>query len=110
MKLVMLAAALVIGVAGPAGAADSEAVRTIVIQNHRFDPPVVNVPARVRVKLIIENRDATDEEFESRDLRREKIVPSHSKATLWVGPLPPGEYGFYGEFHQKTAQGKLIAK
>jgi plastocyanin len=96
-------------VAGPA-AAEEEPERTIVIKDHRFDPAVVEVPAGVRVKLVIDNQDSTAEEFESHDLRREKVVSGNSKATLWVGPLPAGEYAFVGEFHEDTAQGKLIAK
>jgi len=104
--LVLLAPALA---GGPVQAAD-EHERTIVIEGHAFDPAVVEVPAGVRVKLIIDNRDAAAEEFESRDLRREKVIPGKSKASLWVGPLPKGVYGFFGEFHQDTAQGKLIAK
>jgi len=95
--------------AGPAWAADDQE-RLIVIEDHQFDPSVVEVPAGVRIKLEIENRDATAEEFESLDLRREKIVPGKSSASLWVGPLPAGEYGFHGEFHPETAKGKLIAK
>ena len=91
-------------------AADEEPVRTIVIKDHRFHPDVIEVPARVRVKLVVDNQDATAEEFESQDLRREKVVPGKFKAIIWVGPLPKGEYGFYGDFHQKTAQGKIIAK
>lgn len=82
----------------------------IVIKDHRFEPATITVPAGTRVKLVIDNRDATPEEFESLDLRREKIVPGNSKGTVWVGPLPPGEYGFFGEFHQGTAKGTLIAK
>jgi plastocyanin len=90
--------------------ADEEPERTIVIKDHRFDPAVVEVPAGVRVKLVIDNRDSTAEEFESHDLRREKVVSGNSKATIWVGPLPAGEYAFVGEFNEATAQGKLIAK
>jgi plastocyanin len=95
--------------AGPTLAAEPPE-RTIVIKEHRFDPATVEVPAGVRVKLIIDNQDATPEEFESRDLRREKVVAGKSKGIVWVGPLPKGEYGFFGDFHQKTAQGKLVAK
>jgi plastocyanin len=90
--------------------ADGEPERTIVIKDHRFDPAVVEVPAGVRVKLVIDNQDPTAEEFESLDLRREKVVSGKSKATLWIGPLPEGEYAFVGEFHEETAKGKLIAK
>ena len=83
---------------------------TLVIKNHRFEPSELTVPAGKRVKLVIDNRDATAEEFESHDLRREKIVPGNSKGVVWVGPLPVGKYHFYGEFHEDTAQGNLIAK
>lgn len=83
---------------------------TLVIKNHRFEPSELMVPAGKRVKLVIDNRDATAEEFESHDLRREKIVPGNSKGEVWVGPLPAGKYHFYGEFHEDTAQGNLIAK
>ena len=94
---------------GPAAAAE-EPERTIVIKQHRFEPNLVEVPAGVRVRLIVDNQDPTAEEFESTDLRREKVVPGKSKGIVWVGPLPAGEYAFFGDFHQKTAQGKLVAK
>jgi Cupredoxin-like domain len=83
---------------------------TIAIKNHRFDPPVVTVPANTKVKLVIENQDPTPEEFESHDLNREKVVAGGAKASIWVGPLTPGTYIFFGEFHPDTASGTLVAK
>jgi len=68
------------------------------------------VPAGKRIKLVIDNQDATPEEFESKTLRVEKIVPGNSKGTVTVGPLKPGSYSFFGEFHEATAQGKLHAE
>lgn len=82
----------------------------LVIKNHRFQPAELRVPVGKRVRLVVHNQDGTPEEFESHDLRREKIIPGNTKASIWVGPLPAGEYGFFGEFHQDTAKGKLIAK
>lgn len=82
----------------------------LVIKNHRFEPTTLTIPADERVKLVVDNRDAMAEEFESHDLHREKIVPGNSKSTIWVGPLPAGEYHFFGEFHQDTAHGTLIAE
>ena len=101
-------ALVALGIALPALAADEAYV--LVIQDHRFEPAEITVPAGQRVKLVVENRDTTPEEFESSDLRREKIVPGNGKATIWLGPLPQGEYQFVGEFHESTAQGKLIAQ
>ena len=83
---------------------------TLTLKNHRFVPAQVVVPANTKVKLVIVNTDATPEEFESHELNREKIVTGKGKITVWVGPLKPGKYPFFGEFHMDTAQGVLIAR
>jgi plastocyanin len=82
----------------------------IVIKEHRMNPEELQVPAGQKIKLVVDNQDATPEEFESHTLNREKIVPGNSKATIFIGPLKPGTYEYFGEFHQATAQGKIIAK
>lgn len=89
-------------------AADREVMLTI--KDHRFDPAEVRVPAGEKVKLIVHNQDATPEEFESHKLNREKIVAGNSKATIYIGPLSPGRYPFFGEFNEKTAQGVVVAE
>ena len=81
----------------------------IVIKNHQFSPKELVVPANEKIKLIIENQDPTAEEFESYDLNREKIVTGNSKITIFIGPLKPGKYKYFGEFHEDTAQGIIIA-
>ena len=60
-------------------------------------------------KLIIYNNDKTPEEFESYELNREKIIMGNSKSIVFIGPLEPGKYPFFGEFNIKTAQGIIIA-
>jgi hypothetical protein len=82
----------------------------LVIENHRFVPDRVEIPAGRKVKLLIENRDATPEEFESHALNREKVIAGKSSATLFIGPLKAGEYPFAGEFNEKTAKGVVVAK
>ena len=62
------------------------------------------------MKLLVENKDATPEEFESSALKIEKVIPGKSRATIFVGPLKPGEYKFVGEFNEKTAKGVIVAK
>ena len=83
---------------------------TLTIRDHKFDPQELSVPSGKKFKLIVRNLDATAEEFESRDLKREKVIPGKSDATLTLGPLKPGTYRFVGEFHEKTAKGSIIAK
>lgn len=82
----------------------------IVIRNHQFEPAELTIPANQKVKLLVENQDPTPEEFESYDFNREKIVPGRGKIVVFVGPLKPGKYEFFGEFNPKTARGWLIAR
>jgi len=80
------------------------------IRDHLFYPSEIVIPADTKVKLIINNLDATAEEFESYELNREKIIPAGSKGIIFIGPLPAGVYPFFGEFYPKTAQGKVIVE
>ena len=88
--------------------ADDEVL--ITIQNHRFEPAEVTVAAGKKIKLRVENKDATPEEFESHDLNREKVIAGNGSAIIYIGSLKPGRYPFFGEFNEKTAQGVVIAK
>lgn len=82
----------------------------LVIKNHQFNPSTLQIPAGKKVKVVVENQDDTPEEFESHDLNREKIIAGNSKAVIYVGPLDPGNYAFFGEFNPETAKGTLTAK
>lgn len=82
----------------------------LAIKDHRFVPAELKVPAGTKIKLMVENQDATAEEFESHDLNREKVIAPKSKATIFIGPLKAGTYKFYGEFNQATAQGAVIVE
>lgn len=83
---------------------------SIQIEDHLFIPDVVRVPANQKIRLRIINLDGTSEEFESYELNREKIIPGNSEAIIFIGPLAPGEYPFFGEFNPATAQGRIIAE
>ena len=85
-------------------------VYEISIKDHMFSPDTIEIPAGTKVKLLVKNQDPSPEEFESHELNREKIIPGNSEATIFIGPLDPGEYGFFGEFNEATAQGKIIVK
>ena len=89
-------------------AADSEIV--ITIKDHQFTPAEIRIPAGKKIKLIIDNQDATAEEFESHELNREKIIAPKSKGSVYIGPLTAGKYPFFGEFNPATARGVVIAE
>jgi len=95
-------------VAGTAAAQDPS--YTLVIKDHRFQPTEVEVPAGQKVALIVKNNDSTPEEFESTELRREKVVAGGDQITVYIGPLKPGRYEFFGDFNPTTARGHIIVK
>lgn len=82
----------------------------LTIKNHVFTPAELVIPANQKVKLIINNNDDVAEEFDSFDLNREKVIFPNKKAVIYVGPLPAGEYEYFGEFHPNSARGKIIVK
>ena len=104
---------ILIGLAAGFSAPDALAADdtfTLTIKAHRFDPSRLDVPAGKKLKLVVRNLDATPEEFESHDLKREKVIAGKGQATITIGPLQPGTYKFVGEYHESTAQGQIVAK
>ena len=85
-----------------------EPIYKITIKDHRFSPEELLIPPKTKVKILVENQDPTAEEFESYDLRREKVVSAHGEIILFVGPLEAGVYKYFGDFHPQTAQGHIV--
>jgi len=106
----LIAALGFVAAIGAGGVQAEDILATLVIRDHKFEPAELTVPAGVKIKLSIENHDATPEEFESHELNREKIVVGNGTITVFIGPLEAGRYPFFGDFHQETAQGVLVAK
>lgn len=102
-----LAAVVLAVLVGPPAFAAPTIVMTL--DHHRFTPSQVSVPAGEKIAIELINRDAATEEFDSHDLKVEKLVTPGGRATFTVGPLAPGAYSFMGEFHPETAQGRLVA-
>ena len=55
------------------------------------------------------NADPTPAEFESFELRREKVVAPGQEVTLYIGPLKPGSYEFFDDFNP-SARGHVVAR
>ena len=106
-KLAAFASALLISTTA---LADETPTYTLTLKDHKFTPETIEAPADTKFKLIVKNEDQTPAEFESDDFKREKIIKGGAEATINVGPLKTGEYKFFDEFNEKTAQGKLIVK
>jgi len=109
VRVLVLAALVACSAMGGARAAD-EAPLAVTIRDHRFVPPQIEIPSGQKRQLQIDNQDASAEEFESHSLHREKIIPANSRASVFIGPLKPGRYEFFGEFNESTARGVIIAR
>ena len=82
----------------------------IQLKDHLFSPSRISIPAQKKVKLVIDNQDNTPEEFDSFSLNREKVIFAHHQAIIFIGPLEPGEYPFFGEYNPNTARGIVIVR
>ena len=105
---ILLPLAVLFAVASSATA--QEATYRLSIKDHKFQPTELEIPASQKIALIVKNEDPTPEEFESAELRREKVVPGGQEITVYIGPLKPGRYEFFGDFNPKTARGHIVAK
>jgi len=105
-----LALLLVLAGAAVAVAQDKPQEIAVTIQNNRFTPEEIKVKAGKPFVLVVTNKDAKPEEFESKELRIEKVIPAGKTASIRVRALKPGTYPFFGEFNPKTAQGRIVAE
>jgi len=105
--LVFFAAAMIPAVAALGGDEPSVALS---VKDRKFAPAELTIPAGKQVTLTIKNLDATAVEFESHDFKAEKIVPAGGEVVLHIGPLKPGSYGFFDDFHEDETKGTLVVK
>lgn len=110
MKIVVAGLVLAFGAAQAVAATSPQPkVVTVTLKDHRFAPDTITVPAGVRVRIDITNRDATADDFDSDDLHVDKDLAPHGRASFIIGPLKPGSYAFKGELHAATAHGVVVA-
>jgi plastocyanin len=83
---------------------------TLQIEQNRFQPEEIRVKAGQPFVLVITNKDKGPEEFEVKDLRIEKIIPAGRTLRLRMPALKAGSYSFVGDYHEKTAKGRIIAE
>jgi plastocyanin len=101
----LFTAPLLLAVTGLALAAEPIQIE---IRGQAFTPAEIAVPAGEKLELIIRNSDDLPAEFESYDLSREIVIPSHGQVKVYIGPLEPGRYRFFNDFHQES-QGWVVA-
>ncbi len=111
MKAILssLAFALVCLIASAARAEEPPTFK-LLARDGRFEPETIEVRAGQRFRLEVTNQNLGPEEFESHELRKELVLAPGVSRTLVLGPLKPGSYAFFGEFHPRTAKGRIVAK
>jgi plastocyanin len=93
------------------GAAAEESVTVhLRIRDGQFDPQAIEVPAGKRVRLLIRNDGPGASEFESRELRKEKVLGPGARSFVVIAPLAPGTYPFFDDFHPDTGNGRIVAR
>lgn len=108
---VLRTSAMVLALLGAAAAwAQELPTFNLLIRGGHFVPATLEVPANTKFRLLIKNEGPGAEEFESVELRKEKVLAPGAASFLIFQPLKPGSYKFFGEFHPDTAQGQIVAK
>ena len=101
--------AAVVAVAGTAVAADAPPEIPLTIDKDQFQPSEVKVKANTPFVLVVTNKNAKAAEFESKDLRVEKVVPAGKTVNVLIRALKPGTYAFFDDFN-KAATGRIVAE
>lgn len=91
-------------------AAAADTPPALTLDQHRFSPEELRVKANTPFVLVIINKDKEEEEFEMSSLRIEKVIAGGKTLRLKMQALKPGTYEFVGEFHEKTAKGRIVAE
>ncbi len=106
-----LSASFTVSLAGVATMAHAEDLPTFKLEmtDGKLNPARIEVPAGKRIKIEVRNTGKGAAEFESVQLRKEKVLAPGADSFVVIAPLDPGEYKFFDDFHQQ-AQGVIVAK
>ncbi|MDY7547959.1 cupredoxin domain-containing protein [Glaciimonas sp. Gout2] len=74
-----------------------------------LNPARIEVPAGQKIKIEVHNTGSSAVEFESVQLRKEKVLGPGAQSFIVIAPLSPGEYKFFDDFHL-SAKGLIVAK
>jgi hypothetical protein len=90
--------------------ADEDPVFAIEFADGAIRPSLLEVPAGTRFKLELRNTGADPVEFESLELRKEKVLGPGVTSFIVIRRLGPGEYRFFDDFHPGTPPARLVAR
>jgi hypothetical protein len=80
------------------------------LNDGKLSPARIEVPSGQKIKIEVHNTGKSPVEFESVQLRKEKVLAPGASSFVVIAPMQPGEYKFFDDFHMNTAQGVIVAK
>jgi hypothetical protein len=89
--------------------AEDMPVFKLSVRDGAFDPKTIEVPANTRFKIEIANEGKKPIEFESKDLKQERVLAGGAKSSIVVNRLKPGTYSFFDDYNP-AAKGQIVAK
>jgi len=98
-----------LSLAGIVAAADAPPEIPLTLDKNQFQPSEVKVKANAPFVLVITNKGTKAVEFESKELRVEKVVPAGKTVNVRIRALKPGTYAFFDDFN-KGATGRIVAE
>jgi cupredoxin-like protein len=90
--------------------ADTAGVLAIKAEAGHFNPPQLEVTANQPFKVRVTSAEKAPIEFESFELRRERVVKPGETITVNMPALGPGTYKFFDDFHHDTPEGAIVVK
>lgn len=108
LPALLIVAALPFHAAAPA-LADDPTFR-IEIKDGVITPLELEVPANTRIRLEVANTGTSPAEFESVQLKKEKVIAGGNATVMVIRNLEPGTYDFFDDFHIDLPHAKIIAK
>ena len=91
-------------------AAEELLVLKLSARDGKFEPQKLEVPAGKRFKIEISNDGKGPMEFESKDLKQEKVLAAGAKSSVVINALKPGTYVFFDEYHPEATKGQIVVK
>ena len=89
--------------------AEEMPVFAIEMRDGTISPSLIEAPANTPFKLEIRNAGKTPAEFESLELKREKVLAPGATSSIVFRRVQPGEYVVFDDFHPE-ARAKLVVK
>jgi hypothetical protein len=93
-------------------AAEAKDLKTyeLTLKGQAFTPVELKVPAGEAFIIKLKNENSAPAEFESKDMKFEKIVAGHASIVVRVKALPGGTFEFYDEYHEDATRGTVVSE